>query len=198
LEWILTPVDAARARQWADRLVDDFGSLGNTLAADEHIIVGVLGGQVGAARRLAMFNTVMTHALRCRVRNEPVFRCWDQIIDYLSLRMARLGIEQFRGLFIDSGYRIKSDEVLWMGSVAEVQCHPREVAKRAAILDATGVIVVHNHPSGVPKFSKADITLTYQIDRAVQGIGVRLYDHLVIARGGYASFREDNPLWARR
>lgn len=197
LEWILRPVDPEMARRWADRLIDDFGSLGNVLETDEHIVTNVLGGAVEAARRLLVFKTVMTHALRCHLRAGPVFRCWNEIIDYLMLKMARLPVEELRVLFLDSALRLMADEVLWTGTIDEVACYARQVARRATVLNATGVIVVHNHPRGNPKMSHADVSKTHELDRTCRAVGVRLYDHLVIASEGYSSFRQDNPLWAR-
>jgi DNA repair protein RadC len=196
LEWILRSVDGALARRWADRLIDEFGSLANVLAAPLERIASTLGGKPAPAHHLKAFASVMLHALRCQMHVGPVFAHWEDIIDYLTATMTHSRIETVRGLFVDSAHRLIADELLGSGTINACDVYPREVARRAVELEASGIILAHNHPSGTIKFSGADQQITWAVDRACKTVGVRLHDHLLICRTGYASLRAEYPLWA--
>ena len=103
--------------------------------------------------------------------------------------MAHLAIEQVRVLFLNAKNLLLANEAMWSGSVDEASVHVREVIARAIALGATAIIIVHNHPSGDPTPSTADVAMTEEILRACAAIGVTLHDHVVIGRGGEASFR---------
>lgn len=197
LEWILASLDPINASVWTDRLLDRFGSIGTIFSEKPVRISQALGGDVRPALHLARYRSVMVHIAQSELSNTPVLDSWDQLMAYLRLEMGHLRLEQMRALFLDSGYRLIADDMLATGSINEVQLYPRQIAKRAVLHDAAGVILVHNHPSGNPKMSPADRSMTYAADEACRAVGVRLHDHLVICRDAYSSFRQDNPLWAR-
>jgi DNA repair protein RadC len=195
LEWLLNSCDAGRAKRWAQRLVDEFGSLGNVLAQPPEILCAVLGGELTPAKHLHAFQRVILHALRCNVHHLPLFENWDSLVDYLSFTMARDTIERARVLFLDRARRLIRDEVLAEGSVSHCSITPRQIVRRAIELDASGILLVHNHPAGTAVFSPADKQVTFDVDRVCRAVGVHLHDHVVISRTAHASFCAENPDW---
>lgn len=136
----------------------------------------------------------MLDALRCRALVEPVISDGRALVDYLHADMADRRNEVFRVLFLDASNRLLRDEEMSRGSVREAQVYPREVMRRALELGATGVILVHNHPSGDPQPSAADAALTAQIAAAGATMEVQVHDHLIIGRSGWFSFRQEGYL----
>ena len=126
---------------------------------------------------------------RARVIERSVLSSWDALIGYCRTVMAYRDTEQFRILFLDRKNVLIADEPQAKGTVDHVPVYPREVAKRALELNASAIILVHNHPSGDPTPSQADISMTEQIDLACQAIGVVVHDHVVIGKGAEASFK---------
>jgi DNA repair protein RadC len=127
--------------------------------------------------------------LRDEVRASPVLSSWDKVVDYCRAAMARRPIEQFRLLFLDRKNVLIADEVQQTGTVDHTPVYPREVVKRALELGASAIIMVHNHPSGDPTPSKADIDMTRAVATACATLGIDLHDHLIIGRAGHASLR---------
>ena len=114
---------------------------------------------------------------------------WSALLDYCTAVMARSQNEEFRVLFLDRKNCLIADEVQNRGTVDHTPVYPREIVKRALELTASAIILVHNHPSGDPTPSKADIQMTREIVTAAKALGIALHDHLVIGRGGHASFK---------
>ena len=136
----------------------------------------------------------MLDALRCRALVEPVISDGRALIDYLHADMAHSRVEVFRVLFLDCSNRLLCDEEMGRGSVREAPVYPREIMRRALELGATGIILVHNHPSGDPSPSASDIALTAQIAAAGATMEVQVHDHLIIGRSGWLSFRQEGHL----
>jgi len=111
-------------------------------------------------------------------------------VEYCTASIAYGDTEQFRVLFLDHKHMLVADEVQAKGTVNHTPVYPREVVKRALDLGASGIVLVHNHPSGDPTPSRADIDMTREIEAAGRGLKVQLIDHLVIGRGAHVSFRE--------
>lgn len=197
LEWILTSISAEKAIGWTDKLLENFGSLGNALSADIDVITTVLDGCFAPAAQLHYFSGVMSHAIKSQFRYSSVIGKWDAMIEYLQLEMGNLKIEQMRALFFDSGYILISDEVLANGDISAVQCYPTQIARRSIVLFASFVILVHNHPSGDSTMSSEDKYLTNLVFDACRSVNVQLYDHLVVCHNSYCSYRIENPLWTR-
>ncbi|MCZ6609388.1 MAG: DNA repair protein RadC, partial [Alphaproteobacteria bacterium] len=126
---------------------------------------------------------------RTQVLSRPVLSSWMQLIDYCYVAMAREKREQFRVLFLDKKNVLITDEVQQTGTVDHTPVYPREIIKRALELDASAVIVVHNHPSGDPTPSREDIDMTKEIREAGERLGIVLHDHLIIGKKGHASFK---------
>ncbi len=126
---------------------------------------------------------------RAEVRGRPVLSNWQALIGYLQTAMAYEQVEQFRILFLDRKNNLIADEVQQRGTVNHTPVYPREVMKRALILNASALLVVHNHPSGDPKPSREDIQTTRELKAAASALEVELHDHVVIGHGTHASFR---------
>jgi DNA repair protein RadC len=129
--------------------------------------------------------------LRNRVINKPVLSSWQALLDYCQTAMAHRNTEQFRILFLDRKNLLIADEPQAEGTVDHVPVYPREVVKRALELNASAIILVHNHPSGDPTPSESDIAMTRQIAEAAEIMGVTVHDHLVIGKGDSFSFRSN-------
>src|SRR5206468_5569301 len=125
-----------------------------------------------------------------RIMGKPAISSWDALLDYCSARMARNTTEEFRILFLDRKNILIADEAQARGTVDHAPVYPREVVKRALELGASALILVHNHPSGDPTPSKADIAVTKDIVRAAAPLGVTVHDHLIIGRGDHSSLRD--------
>ncbi len=128
---------------------------------------------------------------RAEVMDAPVLNKWDLLMDYLTLVMAREKAAQFRVLILDTRNRLLADEAQARGTVNHTPVYPREVVKRALELHATALILVHNHPSGDPTPSRADIQMTQEIKEAGRVLSIALHDHLIIGNGEVFSFRRE-------
>jgi len=127
---------------------------------------------------------------REEVLNRPALSSWDALLDYLRVSMAHHDTERFRILFLDIKNVLIADEVQQRGTVNHTPVYPREVIKRALELGASAIILVHNHPSGDATPSKADISMTNAIQDAGDQLGIKLHDHVIVAKGGTSSFRD--------
>ena len=174
----------------AKRLIDRFGGLGGVLGAEREALRSVAGAGEAVAHTLKLAEALGVRALRETVKGRPVIGTWEAVIDYCSARLAHLPTEHFRVLFLDSRNALIKDEEQQQGTVDHVVLYPREVVKRALELGASAVILVHNHPSGDPSPSHADVQLTREIARAGAPLGVSVHDHLVIGRSRHVSLRE--------
>jgi DNA repair protein RadC len=131
---------------------------------------------------------------RAEVMDRPVLNNWDRLMDYLTTVLSREKVEQFRILFLDPRNRLIADEAQARGTVNHTPVYPREVVRRALELHATALILVHNHPSGDPTPSRADIEMTEEVRDAVSVLGVTLHDHVIVGNGRWLSFRQEGLL----
>jgi DNA repair protein RadC len=181
-------ISSPQATARAAALLQHFPSISHAIAAEPSQLraFGV------AERDIAVFRLVREIAYRmarAEVRTRPVLSNWRSLIGYLQTAMAYEQIEQFRILFLDRKNNLIADEVQQRGTVSHTPVYPREVLKRALILNASALIVVHNHPSGDPKPSRDDIEMTRELKAAANALEVELHDHVVIGHGKRASFR---------
>lgn len=174
----------------AKELLKEFGSLVRVVHA--------------AADRLGTYEPINHHTvtlfkavrvIAARLAREdlsegPVLTNWDKLIAYLRASMAHRPIEQFRILFLDRRNVLIADEVQNEGSIDHTPVYPRQVVKRALALDASAMIMVHNHPSNHPAPSPADIEMTRLVKQALEGVGIVLHDHVIISRKGHTSFKQ--------
>lgn len=172
-------------------LLAAFGSYANVIAAPAQELARIEGlGEAGIAA-LKLVQGAALRLMRAEVREQPVLNNWDRLIGYLSAALARERVEQFRVLFLDSKNRLIADEAQARGTVNHTPVYPREVVKRALELQSTALILVHNHPSGDPTPSRADIEMTQEIRAAAATLGIVIHDHLIMGNGRHLSFRRE-------
>ncbi|HKR25478.1 MAG TPA: JAB domain-containing protein, partial [Allosphingosinicella sp.] len=158
---LLQPAWPAQAAQWAEALVAEFGSLPAALGVGTSDRARIVGK--APARFLAKVQAGLLHCLRLPLAGRPVISTSKQLLDYLKTDMANLITERFRVLFLTSQNELIADDLVWEGTVGEAPAYPREVVKRALEVGATGVILVHNHPSGSHEPSAGDVDATRRI-----------------------------------
>jgi DNA repair protein RadC len=173
----------------AKTLLATFGDLNGVIAASEHRLLKVPGTTPKVHIQLRLLEAVAHRMARARVIQRSVIGSWDALMGYCKTVMAYRETEQFRILFLDQKNVLIADEEQARGTVNHVPVYPREVAKRALELNATAIILVHNHPSGDPTPSQADIAMTEQIGLACDAIGVVIHDHVIVGKETDASFR---------
>ncbi|WP_120252436.1 JAB domain-containing protein [Sphingobium sp. YG1] len=178
-----------RAQELSERLFARFGSLGETVSARSAARIELLDGSIEVEQTFLSFRRVMTQMLKGPLMQRPIFSSDQFVLDYLRADMAYDPIERFRVLFLNAGNELIADEVMGVGTVSAVQAWPREILKRCLDLEATAILLVHNHPSGCSKPSRADRDLTERIVKAASSLSVIVHDHLVVARKGTTSFR---------
>jgi len=174
----------------AKQLIERFGSLGGVLAAEPERLAEL--DQVSYAT-IVMLKAVGAAGLRLareEIAERPVLSSWDKLIAYCRAGMAHDSRERFQILFLNAKNAVIADEVQQQGTVDHTPVYPREVIKRALELGATALIMVHNHPSGDPTPSQADIDMTQEVAEAAETLGIVLHDHLIISRNGHSSFKE--------
>jgi DNA repair protein RadC len=178
----------------ARALLTRFGSFANTVAAPLPALREIEGlGEAGAAA-LCIVKGAALRLSRAEVMDRPVLSNWDRLIDYLTAALSREKVEQFRVLFLDTRNRLIADEAQARGTVNHTPVYPREVVRRALELQATALILVHNHPSGDPTPSRADIEMTREVKVAATALGLLLHDHIVVGNGRHLSFRREGLL----
>jgi len=175
----------------AKSLINDFGSLAGVIAADPKVLAKTPGLGETSVAGLKVVQQAAIRILRNEVENAPVLSSWDRLLDYCRAAMGREAVEQFRLLFLDNRNRLIADEVQQKGTVNHTPLYPREVVKRALELNASALIMVHNHPSGDPTPSIQDIEMTRTVRDALSQIDIRLHDHLIIAKSDHSSMRSD-------
>lgn len=178
----------------ARRLIERFGDFNRVLTAAPARLAEVEGVGPAVVTELKIVEAAAQRLARARVMNRPVLSSWQALLDYCHTAMAHREVEQFRVLFLDRKNVLIADEPQARGTVDHVPVYPREVAKRALELNASAIILVHNHPSGDPTPSQADIAMTGQIDLACQAIGVAVHDHVIVGKGEELSFRSHGLL----
>jgi DNA repair protein RadC len=173
----------------AKALIARFGGVAEVIAAPPERLVEVEGVSEAVALDLQILHAVAVRAARERVMGKAIISSWNALLDYCRVAMADARAEQFRVLYLDKKNRLIADEILGQGTVDHAPVYPREVIRRALDHSATAIILVHNHPSGDPTPSKADIDMTKEIVAAAKPLGVTVHDHLVVGKDQTASFK---------
>jgi DNA repair protein RadC len=176
-------------KKLAKDLIAHFGSFSEVMGADRQRLHEIKGIKDNVATDLALICEASSRMIRGKVAKKPVLSSWSDVLDYCRARMAFAKKEQFRILFLDKKNVLIADEVQQSGTVDHTPVYPREVVKRALELSATALILVHNHPSGDPTPSRADIEMTQTIIACAEPLGITIHDHLIIGKDGHASFR---------
>ncbi len=173
----------------AKALIARFGSFAEVVSAAPERLMEVKGVGPAVATEIKLIQAAALRLSRGAVINRPVLSSWKAIIDYCHAAMAFAEVESFRLLFIDKKNQLIADEVQQTGTIDHTPVYAREVIKRALELSATALILVHNHPSGDPTPSMADIEMTKRIVSAGNPLGILVQDHIIIGRKGHVSFR---------
>ncbi|WP_370191639.1 DNA repair protein RadC [Qipengyuania sp.] len=173
----------------AKALIGRFGSFAAVLAADPQALRQVKGMGEASAAALYACSLAARRMARGAVEDRPVLGSWQALLDYLAIDMAHLNHERVRVLYFNAQNRLILDHLLGEGSIDEAAIHPREVIRKAFDVGATALILVHNHPSGNPEPSRADIAITARIAEAGRLLGVTVHDHVIIGREGHVSLR---------
>jgi DNA repair protein RadC len=174
----------------AKELLRIFGSFGEVIAAPEGRLREIDGVGDAVVAELKIIQAATQRLLRDEVKRREVLSSSSSVLDYCRSTMAFADREEFRILFLDRRNKLIADEVQQKGTVDHAPVYPREVVRRALELSATAVILVHNHPSGDPTPSRADIQMTQAIVEVAKPLGIAVHDHIVVGRDGHASFRE--------
>ena len=173
----------------AKALIARFGTFAEVIAAPRARIEEVDGATAAVATHLKIIEAAARRLAKTRVLGRPALASWSALIDYCAAAMARAQKEEFRVLFLDRKNVLIADEVQSTGTVDHTPVYPREIVKRALDHGATAMILVHNHPSGDPTPSKADITMTRDVADAARALGIVVHDHVVVGRSGHVSFK---------
>jgi DNA repair protein RadC len=173
----------------AKQLIHEFGGIGGLLTADAEAIMRSGGVGEGAAAALKIVQAAALRMLRSAVTEQPILASWQALLDYLRADMAHLTIERVRVLHLNSKNMLIRDEVMAEGSVDQAALYTREVIRRSIDLGSAAIILVHNHPSGDPQPSRADIALTREIAEAGKRLGIAVHDHVIIGAAGHCSMR---------
>jgi DNA repair protein RadC len=185
---LLRPLNPAQAEAWTGSLIAEFRSLAGALAATGHDRRRLLGDGA-AADFLAVVSEAIAHVLREDVMSGPVLSTGQALLGYLHATMAHRSDEQVRALYLDAGNRLLKDEVVATGSARETVLQPRVILRRALELNASALIIAHNHPSGDPTPSTVDHYSTRALAEGARALDIVLHDHIIVARSGSTSLR---------
>lgn len=173
----------------AKDLINRFGSLAEVIAAPVSRLTEVKGLGESAAADIKLVHAAAMAVTGGQLRQKTVLGSWKEVLEYCRAAMAFEEKEQFRLLFLDKKNQLIRDEVQQVGTVDHTPVYPREIVKRALELSSTAIILVHNHPSGDPTPSRADIDMTRTIVDIATPLGIQVHDHIIIGRDGHASLK---------
>jgi DNA repair protein RadC len=179
----------ADAEALAEGLLDRFGSLAELLSAEPDALAAA-GLSMSAIAGVRLVREVALRLMRAELHGRPLVASHDRLIDYCNAQIAHSKVEEFHILFLDRKNALIKHERQQRGTVDHTPVYTREVVKRALDLGASAMILVHNHPSGDPTPSKADIAVTKDIVKAAEPLGVAVHDHIIIGRGHHSSLRD--------
>ena len=188
LGMLLRPV-RGNSDRLAARLLVRFGSLGDVVSADPGELRRMMARRPEGLALLELAREFAIRLAREGARRRRDITSWTELRSYVRIAMAHRPREQFRVLFLDNRNRLMSDEMIAEGTTDHAPVYPREVIRRALELSASAMVLVHNHPSGDPTPSRADIEMTAKVVEAARCLGLQVHDHLIVARDGTASFR---------
>ena len=186
---LMTAIPRRDVKPLARSLIQRFGGLAGVLNAEPRALAKHPGMGETSAANLRIVATAARRMARELAREAPVLASWQALLDYLTIDMAHLTVERVRVLYLSHKNMLVHDWHASDGSIDEATIHPREVIRKALDLGATALILVHNHPSGTPEPSRADIQITQRIAEAGRLMGVVVHDHVIIGREGHVSLK---------
>ena len=175
----------------AKSLIEEFGGFAGVISADPLRLMQVNGIKENAAAALKVVQAAAQRLAQRQVQGRSVLSSWQALLDYCQASMAYRETEAFRILFLDRKNALIADEQQGEGTVDHTPVYPREVVKRALELNASALILVHNHPSGDPTPSREDVEMTRRVAEAAKTVGIVVHDHVVIGRRGHYSFKSN-------
>ncbi len=173
----------------AKQMIETFGSFAEVISADSERLMEIKGIGDNVVTELKIVQEAALRLMQDSVLDRPVLSSWAAVVDYCMASMAYSTKEQFRILFVDRKNVLITDEIQQEGTIDHTPVYPREVVKRALELSASSIILVHNHPSGDPTPSRADIEMTKQIIEAARPLKISVHDHLIVGKTGHASMK---------
>ncbi len=173
----------------ARKLLDRFQTLAGVFNAEIHQLADLGPIDRDIFNAFQAVRGVAGHLARQEIVEKPLITNWDKLIVYLRASMAHRPVEQFRALFLDRSNVLLADEMQSEGTIDHTPVYPREIVKRALILDASAVLLVHNHPSNRPNPSQGDVEMTNTIKNALNSVGIVLHDHVIVTKSSHTSFR---------
>jgi DNA repair protein RadC len=173
----------------AKSLLGRFGSFADVVAAPPARLKELKGVGDAVIAELKIVHAAANRFARDEVKRRPALSSWSAVLDYCRTAQAFAEVEEFRVLFLDKRNQLIADEVQQRGTVDHTPVYPREVVKRALELSATAVVLVHNHPSGDPTPSRADVQMTQQIVDIAKPLGIAVHDHIIVGKDGHASLK---------
>jgi DNA repair protein RadC len=190
LEMVLFTAQPRRdVKPLAKSLLKKFGSFAEVVHAPETLLREVDGMGEASINQLRLIAAAASRIAKGQLQQRTLLSSWNDVIDYCRTSMAFADKEQFRLLFLDKRNQLIADEVQQVGTVDHTPVYPREVIKRALELSATAIILVHNHPSGDPTPSQADIQMTRAIIDIAAPLGISVHDHIIVGKNGHASLK---------
>ena len=191
LSRLLAPFAGQQANRMAQQLLARFGGLGGLFHAEADAIESLIGRRPDIALQLTLLGDLVRETLRGRAQGMTLFPTPEAVLDFVRFDMLGRRRETLRVLYLDGANQLLSDDIVAEGSVSSLTFHPREVLRRALEVNASAMILVHNHPSSPPHPSLEDIAATRCTARLAADLGIMLHDHLIIARGGWCSLRAE-------
>ena len=176
-------------KKLAKDLVTRFGSFAEVVAAPIDLLTEVDGVGESVASDLKLIEAAVQRVTKNRIKPRASLNSWTEVIDHCRASMAFADREEFRCLFLDKKNGLIADEVQGRGTVDHTPVYPREVVRRALELSATALVLVHNHPSGDPSPSTADVKMTLELIDIAKPLGILVHDHIIVGRQGHASLK---------
>lgn len=173
----------------AKLLIERFGDLSGIFTAQVEALREIPGMSENMITELKLIEAVALEVGKSRILHKPLLSSWEHLIAYCRAKTADKTTEEFHVVFLDKKNQIIADEIMGRGTVDHAPVYPREVIKRALQLDASALVLMHNHPSGDPTPSRADIDMTRKIQDLASGFSIRLHDHIIIGRQSEVSFK---------
>ncbi len=188
---LFTAIPRRDVKPLAKLLLSRFNSLPELMSAPHAMLTQVEGISENTATTIKTTYAIADRMIKQEIMQKPLLNNWTRLMDYCHMTMAHEKKEHFRILFLNKKNELIADEIQGSGTVDHTPAYPREIMKRALELGATALILMHNHPSGDPKPSRADIEMTIQIIAAAKPFEIRIHDHIIIAHNGHTSFRNE-------
>ena len=181
-------------KQLARALLEQFNDFNGVLSAPCDRLEAVKGVSLAVVQELKIVEAAAHRLSKAKILNQPILSCWDSLLTYCQTTLAHRDVEEFRVLFLDRKNTLIADKQQGIGTVDQVPVYPREIIKRALQLNASALILIHNHPSGDPNPSTEDIKMTEEISMAASLLGMTVHDHLVIGKSAEFSFQAEGLL----